>query len=95
MAIDHTTGSGTLTREAVDWPGTADLMRERIGALERQWRNLIQDASDADLVSTARTRWPFTDRPLGDLIGWASIELTKNAAEVGYGRFLYAVREPE
>lgn len=94
MAIDHTFGAGTLTREAVEWPGSAELVVERIGALERQWRDIIQNATDSDLVSTARTRWPFENRPLGDLIGWASIELTKNAAELGYGRFLYAVRSP-
>jgi hypothetical protein len=46
----------------------------------------------ADLVSTARTRWPFRERPFGDVIAWVNVELTKNAAEVGYARFLYATR---
>ena len=45
-----------------------------------------------DLRSMRRTRWPFRDRPFGDIVAWANVELTKNAAEIGYARFLYAVR---
>jgi hypothetical protein len=33
----------------------------------------------------------FQDRPFGDVIAWVNVELTKNAAEIGYARFLYAV----
>ena len=55
-------------------------------------RTALADLTDDDLRSTERTRWPFQDRPFGDLIGWANVELTKNAAEIGYARFLYAVR---
>jgi hypothetical protein len=40
--------------------------------------------------SDQRTRWPFQDRPFGDVIAWVNVELTKNAAEIGYARFLYA-----
>ena len=29
----------------------------------------------------------------GDVVAWVNIELMKNAAEIGYARFLYAVRE--
>jgi len=31
------------------------------------------------------------DRPFGDVLAWANVELTKNAAELGYARFLHAV----
>jgi hypothetical protein len=47
--------------------------------------------TDEDLRSTQRTRWPFQDRPFGDVIAWVNVEFTKNAAEIGYARFLYAV----
>jgi hypothetical protein len=40
----------------------------------------------------AQTRWPFTDRPFGDVVAWAKLGLVKNAGEMGYARFLYAVR---
>lgn len=40
----------------------------------------------------ANTRWPFKDRPFADVVAWLNIELAKNAAEIGYARFLYAAR---
>jgi hypothetical protein len=43
------------------------------------------------LLSSLRTRFPFRDRPFGDVVAWANVELAKNAAEIGYARFLYAV----
>jgi hypothetical protein len=92
MALNHNFGDGTLAREAVTWPGGAGAVREWIGDLERRWRSALDGSGDEDLRLTERTRWPFRDRPLGDLFAWANVELTKNAAEIGYARFLYAVR---
>ena len=45
-----------------------------------------------ELRSETHTRWPFQQRPFGDVLAWVNVELTKNAAEIGYARFLYAVR---
>ena len=92
MALDHSFGPGLLSREEVVWPGTADGVREWIGRLQDRWRGALAEVTDDDLRSTERTRWPFRDRPFGDVIAWANVELTKNAAEIGYARFLYAVR---
>jgi hypothetical protein len=92
MVLDYSFGSGTLTREDVNWPGTADGVRQWLGRLEGEWRSALASLSDGDLRSTDRARWPMTDRPFGDVVAWATVELTKNAAEVGYARFLYAVR---
>src|SRR3954469_24155895 len=92
MLIDHSFGDGILTRESIDWPGTANGIRARLQELEEAWRGHLAPLSAADLESPARTRWPFTGRPFGDVVAWANIELTKNAAEIGYARFLYAVR---
>ena len=38
-----------------------------------------------------RTRWPMQGKPFSDVVAWASVELTKNASEIGYARFLHAV----
>src|ERR687897_880937 len=38
MVLDHSFGPGTLSREDVMWPGTADSAREWIGRLQGQWR---------------------------------------------------------
>jgi hypothetical protein len=94
MALDHNFGAGTLTREMVAWPGEADLVRTWIWGLQRRWAAAIAAATDDELASPASVRWPFQNRPLGDLFAWANTELAKNAAEIGYARFLHAVSEP-
>ena len=73
------------------WPGNADDVRTWLGQLQRQWRVKLEQVTDDDLRSAQRTRWPFQGRPFGDVIAWVNVELTKNAAEIGYARFLYAV----
>ncbi|WP_437710954.1 DinB family protein [Sorangium sp. So ce448] len=92
MALDHAFGDGALTREDVTWPGDADDVRAWLGGLQGKWRAVLEQVTDDDLRSTRRTRWPFQDRPFGDVVAWANVELTKNAAEIGYARFLYARR---
>jgi hypothetical protein len=92
MALDHNFGSGALTRAAVTWPGSAEAAREQIIGLQAGWRAALEPLTEADLRSQERTRWPFKERPFGDVIAWLNIELTKNASEIGYARFLYAVR---
>jgi hypothetical protein len=93
MALDRNFGRGTLAREDIGWPGDAAAVRATIGALHARWAEAIETA---DLA--APSRWPFADRRVADVVAWANVELTKNAAEIGYARFLYAVRagaEPE
>ena len=72
------------------WPGTAEHVRDTVEKLRREWREQLDRLDDDDLRSTQRTRWPFRDRPFGDVVAWANIELMKNAAEIGYARFLFA-----
>lgn len=92
MILDHSFGTATLSRHTVEWPGDADRAREWIYRLHDDWRDAVVRLSEDDLRSTARTRWPYRDRPFGDAIAWVNVELTKNAAEIGYARFLYAAR---
>ena len=92
MVLDHSFGEGTLSREQVTWPGSADAVRQRVSGLHARWRDQLEQLTDPDLRSPERTRWPFRGRPFGDVVGWVNVELTKNAAEIGYARFLYAVR---
>ena len=93
MVLDHSFGDGVLSRERVSWPGTADEVRDWLGRLRGRWQGVLEQVSDDDLQSAQRTRWPFRDRPFGDVIAWVNVELTKNAAEIGYARFLYAARD--
>jgi hypothetical protein len=92
MALDHNFGPGTLAREQITWPGSAESARAWIHGLDSQWRANIAGLTAADLHATERARWPFRDRSFVDVIAWVNVELTKNAAEIGYARFLYATR---
>jgi DinB family protein len=92
MVLDHSFGGRDLERDVIAWPGSADGARAGIDRLHRDWRAAVERLSDSDLDSTKRTHWPFRDRPFGDVVAWVNVELTKNAAEIGYARFLYAVR---
>jgi hypothetical protein len=92
MVLDHSFGDGTLTREKVTWPGNAEAVRAWLGERQRQWRQAVAQLSEAELRGSQRTRWPMRERPFGDVVAWVNVELAKNAAEVGYARFLYAVR---
>lgn len=91
MLLNHSFGDATLSRENVAWPGNAGDVRERLGRLLGEWQVLLEQITDDDMRSTQRARWPFQGRPFGDIVAWVNIELMKNAAEIGYARFLYAV----
>lgn len=90
MVLDHSFGDGTLSREQVHWPGEAEAVRQGLGRLQQRWHGLLQSLTDAELHSAERTRWPYRNRPFGDVIAWVNVELSKNAAEIGYARFLHA-----
>lgn len=92
MVLDHSFDGATLARENVMWPGDARETRAWLVRLHDRWRAEIERMTDEDLRSTRRTAWPYKDRPFGDVVAWLNIELTKNAAEIGFARFLYAVR---
>ena len=92
MVLNHSQGDGSLTREAVVWPGRAQGVRDWLGGLHGEWRGFIAQLSDDDLESPQRSRWPLRECPFGDIVAWANVELRKNAAEIGYARFLYAVK---
>ncbi len=92
MVLDHSFGGAALTREQVAWPGTADGVRDWIGGFASEWRSRLETLTDEELASHERTHWPFAERPFVDVIAWATVELTKNAAELGYARFLHAAR---
>lgn len=92
MALDHSFGDGTLGREDVTWPGSADATRAWLTGLRDEWTDALAELSDDDWRSAERVRWPFTDRPFHRLAAWLNLELMKNAAEIGYCRFLYAAR---
>lgn len=93
MTLDYSFSDGTLTRENIEWPGNIQLVKQRIDSLQKEWTDRISCLSDEDLLSTKNTKWPLQEKPFCDLAAWLNLELMKNAAEIGYCRFLYAARE--
>lgn len=92
MTLNHSFGDASLTREDVVWAGSADEVRRVLVQLHDEWRIALASLGDDDVQLSARTRWPMQDRPFADVIAWLNVELMKNAAEIGYARFLYATR---
>ncbi len=92
MAINHNFGDQSLARQNVTWAGSAEAAVARIQSRQSEWRTILAALSETNLHASERVRWPFKDRAVGDLVAWVNIELTKNAAEIGYARFLYGAR---
>jgi len=90
--LSHSFGDATVGREDVTWPGTASAAKGWLVNLHDAWVARLGALEDDAFGSTALTRWPFSDRPFADLVGWLNLELMKNASEIGYCRFLYAAR---
>jgi DinB superfamily len=94
MVLNHSFGDATLQRVDVMWPGSAETARAWLNGLHDSWVSRLDELGDDELEATTRTRWPMRDRPFADVVGWANGELMKNAAEIGFARFLYAASHP-
>jgi len=93
MVLDHSFGPGTLRREDVRWPGSAEATRAWLRRLHDEWVEKLGALDEEALAAAERSRWPFSGKPFHHIGLWLNLELMKNAAEIGYGRFLYAVRD--
>jgi hypothetical protein len=93
MTLNHSFGDGTLRREDVLWPGTADAAKQVISRLYCQWTERLTALSDEDWLSQKYVQWPFKDKPFYELAAWLNVELMKNASELGCCRFLYATKD--
>lgn len=91
-ALNRNFGDGELARQDVIWPGSADGVRTRLDELHGAWASHLCALADADLVLGRQGAWPYSEASLAKVFAWANIELTKNAAELGFGRFLFAVQ---
>lgn len=90
--LDAATAGAGISKDDVVWPGSAGETRAWIVQLQERWRDLLHGCTDQDLASSGMCNWPIPDRPFADIVAWATVELMKNAAEIGLVRFLYAVR---
>ena len=66
----------------VEWPGPETTIA-RLRELWSEWTVYVGGLTDDDLRSGRLTRFPDTDgRPFADVLGWASMEMTKNLSEM-------------
>lgn len=89
-ALDCNFGNGVLKREDIPWPGSVEKAKITIELLHDKWVSKLNDLSDSDYQLKHYAKWPLADRNFADIALWLNGELMKNAAEIGYGRFLYA-----
>ncbi|MDR0392248.1 MAG: DinB family protein [Planctomycetaceae bacterium] len=93
MVLDYSFGNGTLKQEDIFWSGSMIDTKNTIIQLYKNWNDKLTTLSDEDFVSIERTKWPLENKPFYELAAWLNLELMKNAAEIGYCRFLYATRK--
>jgi len=89
-ALDWNFGEATLKKEDITWPGSVEKAKAAIESLHDKWISKLNDLPDEDFQLKHYAKWPFEDRSFADIALWLNGELMKNAAEIGYGRFLYA-----
>jgi len=55
--LDHSFGDGTLHREDIAWPGSADGARAWLADLHAEWVERLAALPDHAFASTELTRW--------------------------------------
>lgn len=90
---DQAFGVGSLHREDVMWPGSADATVSWLRDRKTEWSDALATLDDSDLDSTERSGYFMRGtRPFGYVVAWVNSELMKNAAEIGLIRNLCALR---
>lgn len=80
--LAHVRGEMVPDPESVEWPGPETAV-ESLRALWAEWSNLVASLGEDDLESSRLTSFPYhDDRPFVYVVGWASMEMTKNIAEM-------------
>lgn len=88
-AIDDMTGVPVRASSDVAWAGDGAGAVTRLRTLAAQWRTLLDDVTDEDLRADASFPWGGdAGRTVADTVLWVTVELTKNAAEIGTLRLL-------
>ncbi len=93
MVLNHSFGDGTLEKDTIEWKGSADHLREHFEKLKNEWVKKVSGLRDEEVAASTLSTWPLNDCPFRDIIAWLNVELMKNAAEIGYVRFLYGSRD--
>ncbi|QZT54794.1 DinB family protein [Mycolicibacterium austroafricanum] len=75
------------------WPGNGPAAAARLRTLAAQWREVLAAITVERLAEPAAFPWGIAEnRTVADTVLWVTVELTKNAAEIGQLRLLRAAR---
>lgn len=75
-------GGSPLAAAEVEWPGPTTTV-PKLRELWTEWTAFVDGLTEDDLRATELTRFPYTDgRPFAYVLGWASMEMTKNLSEM-------------
>lgn len=88
-ALNYNFGDGTLTKDDVLWPGSVSMVKVKIQELYVEWKENLNSLKEDDFTQGYHAKWPFENECFANTALWLNAELMKNAAEIGYGRFLY------
>ncbi|RMI33106.1 DinB family protein [Streptomyces triticirhizae] len=90
-ARDHALGRTPLAREEVRWPGPGEPTVAWLRSLREDWANVLDGVDEADLAAPAAFPWPAdAGYTRAHLLAWVTVELTKNASEIGQLHLLRA-----
>lgn len=89
--LKHNFGNVILEKENVVWPGNVKKAKETIISLHDEWVELLSNMTEIDFISEQHAKWPFSGEKFVNIALWLNVELMKNASEIGYGRYLYAI----
>ena len=87
-------GKPLLSPDEVDWPGDAASVKKQFELLGNRWEKFLKTLEASTLEKKISHLWP-EPTPLWQSIAWVNSELMKNAAEIGYIRFLYGSRSAD
>ncbi len=93
MTINHSFGDCKLDKDAIEWQPSVNHILDTFNKHKDKWLEQLSGLSDQDINSKTFSKWPVQDCPFSDIISWLNVELMKNAAEIGYVRFLYASQD--
>lgn len=97
MVIDHSFGEGRLKKEDIKVIPDVKEIKRHIESLITRWEKILDQLVDDQLHSKKLSSFPFYNKvEFHKLAAWLNLELMKNAAEVGYARFVYGaeINEP-
>lgn len=88
-ALEQTRATASGEQDEVTWPGDGTSALRWLRDLRRQWTEVLEGLTDAELDAETEFPWPAdSGLTLAHTLNWVNVELMKNVAEIGNLRLL-------